>query len=289
MDQDRQQLKELILDAERLMATARVEAQGLVSSAEIQAKELVDAARQLHAAAESEAQTIRSQAAEVREAAERQAQHLLDEAQRKQVAAINEARSITDSEQRQSAAEAPTETLAADEVALVEASRRVDQMLRVARSEAKANADELMEQARRRAAQIDEDAKRREEVAAKQHRALLLSMRDEQLAIRTRIAELRSEMRTAEAAHPNGVSETAPSESDFRADDRATEPDDAPPATDESERSLPDPSPDRSEAMPMRPLVAQPLTARERVAHSAIDGDTDDDYAKAVKRFRRRA
>ena len=99
MDQDRQQLKELILDAERLMATARVEARALVSSAEIQAKELVDAARQLHAAAESESETIRSQAAEVRAAAEHQAQHLLDEAQQKQTAALDAARSIASSEQ----------------------------------------------------------------------------------------------------------------------------------------------------------------------------------------------
>ena len=286
MDQDRQQLKELILDAERLMATARVEARALVSSAEIQATELVDAARQLHAAAESESETIRSQAAEVRAAAEHQAQHLLDEAQQKQTAALDAARSIASSEQGQAAAEPHTETLPADEMALVEASRRVDQMLRVARSEAKANADELIEQARRRAAQIDEDARRREEVAAKQHRALLLSMRDEQLAIRTRIAELRSELRAAEAAaHPHEFNDAAPSDSDLTGDERG----DVPPVVEEGQRPVPDSPPVRSETMPMRPLIAQPLTTRQRVAHSAIEGETDDDYAKAVKRFRRRA
>lgn len=288
MDADREQLKNLILDAERLMATARVEARELVSSAEMQAKELVDAARQLHAAAESEAHTIRSEAAEARASAERQARQLLDEAHQCQVAAIDDARSISSPKERQPTGVA-TDARPSDEVALDEASRRVDQMLRVARSEAKASADELMEKARRRAAQIDEDARRREEVAAKQHRALLLSMRDEQLAIRTRIAELRSELRAAESAVDSDeiIAFDPPDPNDTAPNERR---DTVPPVAEERQRSEPEPAPIRNEPMPMRPLITQPSNARnQRTAHPATEGETDDDYAKAVKRFRRRA
>lgn len=278
MESDKLALKNLILDAERLMSAARAEAKELVSSAEIQAKELVDAARQLYAAAEHEAQTIQREAAAIRAAAERQARELADDAQRKHVAAIEQARSIT----APAVSDDSVETAAGDveeaEAAIHDASRRVDQMLRVARSEAKANAEELLEQARRRAAQIDEDARRREDVAAKQHRAMLQSMRDEQLAIRTRIAELRGELRVAEAAAEIGADDSAPSV--------VSEPHEPP----RDEGPLGDVSypPDQpSVAMPMRPLTAP--TAGFGSVHASSENDADDDYAKAVRRFRRRA
>ena len=65
-------------------------------------------------------------------------------------------------------------------------------------AEAKARADEMLENARRRAAQIDEDARRREEVAAKQFRQIKRSMQDEQLDLKSRIAELKAERVTDE-------------------------------------------------------------------------------------------
>ena len=291
MESDKLALKNLILDAERLMATARTEAKELVSSAETQAKELVAAARHLYAAAEDEAQTIHREAAAIRAAAEREARDLSDEARRKHVAAIEQARSIAGP----ATADEPGETTSGDgddaEAAIRDASRRVDQMLRVARSEAKANADELLERARRRAAQIDEDARRREEVAAKQHRAMLHNMRDEQLAIRTRIAELRGELRAAEAAAaldagdnpPTAVTESTESAREASPRDRAPVESEPSPL----DNTPPPPPHEPSVAMPMRPLMAP--AGSHRSGQPSPVNETDDDYTKAVRRFRRRA
>ena len=55
MVDQRAKLKQLILDAEALMQTARAESRQIVANAEHQAKELVTAARQMHEAAEAEA------------------------------------------------------------------------------------------------------------------------------------------------------------------------------------------------------------------------------------------
>lgn len=160
-------------------------------------------------------------------------------------------------------------------------------MLRVARSEAKARADEMLEAARRRAAQIDEDARRREEVAAKQFRETKRAMQAEQLELKSRIAELRAELRAVESELGHHA---PPGEQDRESSlDVEPAPEDIDVAAPVSEPVTPrDTEPERPEPVeePVRISLAEKLAALE--AAERADGSPDD-YAQAMKRFRRRA
>ncbi len=295
MEDQKARLKQLILDAEALMQTAKAEARQIVGSAEIQAKELVDAARQLHSAAEAEAAELRAEADRVRRQAEADARNLAEDAQARHQAAIEEARTVVASAPEAQGEDPPAVPVDGEEPTqpipddvLREASERADQMLRVARSEAKARADEMLETARRRAAQIDEDARRREEVAAKQFRLIKRSMQDEQLELKSRIAELRAELRAVEAE----LSHHAPPGERAREPrvevDPAPHPIEAPPAAPESAgRAAEEPERPAPIDEPDRVSLADKLAALE-AAERAGDGSPDD-YAQAMKRFRRRA
>jgi hypothetical protein len=164
---------------------------------------------------------------------------------------------------------------------LRQASEKADQMLRVARSEAKARAEELLETARRRAAQIDEDARRREEVAAKQFREIKRSMQDEQLDLKSRIAELRAELRAVESelkhhAPPGERAHEVRVEAEPTR--RRVETPAAPDVVDDPDEPVGD------ERVDEPGVLANRLAALE----AAQDGSPDD-YEQAMKRFRRRA
>ncbi len=292
MEDQKARLKQLILDAESLMQTAKAEARQIVSSAEIQAKDLVDAARQLHSAAETEAAELRTEAEQLRQQAETEARSLAEDAQARHLAAIEEARTVVAAQpapapddltelsgDEESKDEEPAQPTPDD--VLREASEKADHMLRVARSEAKARADELVETARRRAAQIDDDARRREEVAAKQFRQIKRSMQDEQLELKSRIAELRAELRAVESelSHHAPPGERA---REVRIDVEPTAPEVAEHLEDEPAEHEPVDEPGRGS-------LAEKLAALE-AAEREQSGDTSpDDYAQAMKRFRRRA
>ncbi|HEY5652649.1 MAG TPA: hypothetical protein VIW46_14480 [Acidimicrobiia bacterium] len=298
MDDQKARLKQLILDAEMLMQTARSEAGQIVARAEARARELVEAARQLHAAAEAESSQLRSTAAETRRRAEEDARRLSDDAQARHLAAIEEARSVVSSPGRpalvQPAQAETRESAPSAEDLLREASEKADQMLRVARSEAKARSEELIEQARRRAAQIEEDARRREEVAAMQFREIQRRMRDEQLEIKTRIAELRAELRAA------GSKAGAQADPDLGLNDAEIRVDVAPRPSRAASRAEsptpPGPAVDTVPAQTAEPFPTSPSVAsrlgradnreeRER----ASDDATADEYTRAMRRFRKRA
>jgi hypothetical protein len=283
MDDQKARLKQLILDAEMLMQTARSEAGQIVARAEARARELVEAARQLHAAAEAESSQLRSTAAETRRRAEEDARRLSDDAQARHLAAIEEARSVVSSPGRpalvQPAQAETRESAPSAEDLLREASEKADQMLRVAR---------------RRAAQIEEDARRREEVAAKQFREIQRRMRDEQLEIKTRIAELRAELRAvgskagAQADPDLGLNDdeirvdVAPRPS--RAASRAESPTPPGPAVDTVPAQTAEPFP-TSPSVASRLGMADNREERER----ASDDATADEYTRAMRRFRKRA
>ncbi len=194
----RERLKRLIVDAERLMRQARRESRDLVESAEQRASALVNAATQLHHAADREASEIRASADAYRAQTESEVRALLDDAHASHRTAIEEARRMT-GEQPDSRrmTDDPVEPDTADEI-VREAREKADHILRVARSEAVARADETLENARRLAAQIDDDARRRNDVAEAQHRATQRHMRDEQMELATRIAELKAELHVLE-------------------------------------------------------------------------------------------
>lgn len=282
MDEQKAKLKQLILDAESLMQKAKAEARQIVDSAEMQAKELVEAARHLHAAAESEAAQVRTEAVEVRRRAEAEAQRLAEDAKDRHLAAIEEARTVVTSQpgpapEQPSGEEARPEP---DDV-LREASEKADHMLRVARSEAKARADELIETARRRAAQIDDDARLREEVAAKQFRQIKRSMQDEQLELKSRIAELRAELRTVEAELSRYVTPT-PREVHLDVEAAGTPPESPDPGTSGTEAA----EPGRS---PITDVLTGKLAALEAAERESTGDEQSDEYSQAIKRFRRRA
>lgn len=294
MADQRAKLKQLILDAEALMQTARSESSEIVANAERQARELVTAAKQMHAAAEAEAAELRTAAEADRRRAEVDAQRLGEDARARRTAAIEEARSVATGFGETPSHASEPDTMTATEEEVREASRKVDQMLRVARAEAKARADDLIEQARRRAAQIDEDARRREAVAAKQFRDMQRHMRDEQLEIKTRIAELRSELRSLEAEHASHEPSVEPTdERGLQSSEPVNQPQTPP-------REL------GATGTPERPAMASPTIAPEpnEIEVPATSGfanrlqsrtdedsaiDEGDEYARAVKRFRRRA
>lgn len=286
MEDQKARLKQLILDAEALMQTAKAEARQIVGSAEIQAKELVEAARQLHSAAETEAAQLRAEAEQVRRHAEAEARELADDANARHLAAIEEARTVAavaphsaPGPNKQPPQQIVEDRPTADDV-LREASERADQMLRVARSEAKARSDELIETARRRAAQLDEDARRREEVAAKQFRLIKRSMHDEQLELKSRIAELRAELRAVEAelshhAPPAEQSQNVQAE------------------VEDSQRSIETTGAAGREWVADEPtsgaVLASKLAALEAAESERPGVESPDAYEQAMKRFRRRA
>jgi vacuolar-type H+-ATPase subunit H len=281
MDEQKAKLKQLILDAESLMQKAKAEARQIVDSAEMQATELVEAARHLHAAAESEAAQVRTEAEEARRRAESEAQRLAEDAKYRHLAAIEEARAVTS--QPGPVPEQPLDEEAQPEPddVLREASEKADHMLRVARSEAKARADELIETARRRAAQIDDDARLREEVAAKQFRQIKRSMQDEQLELKSRIAELRAELRTVEAELSRYVTPT-PREVHIDVESARTPPESADPVTSSTEVVEPGPS-------PITDVLTGKLAALEAAESESTGDEQSDEYSQAIKRFRRRA
>jgi vacuolar-type H+-ATPase subunit H len=302
MEAQKAKLKQLILDAETLMQTAKSEARQIVASAEAQARELVDAAWQLHTAAETESSQLRSSAAEIRRQAEEDARRLSDEAQARHLAAIEEARSVVSSPGRQAQPLPPDMVETTDEDVLREASRRADQMLRVARSEAKARSDELLEQARRRAAQIDEDARRREEVAAKQFREIQRRMRDEQLEIKTRIAELRAELRAVESTIDSPSGEWSDGQKEIHIDvepvDEGHEgtvtrnPSDVaatPPAAKHGEVKHGEAPPPAVPERRQKPQDTNVTSRLEPRPQGSDDGEASDEYTRAMRRFRRRA
>lgn len=287
MEEQKAKLKQLILDAEALIGSAKAEARHIVRSAEIQAKELVQAARSLHDAAEHEAAQLRAEAERMRGQAEAEAQRLAEDAHARHRAAIEEARVVAApgqdlSSERSFASAEETDAAAVEPDDLLrQASERADQILRVARSEASARSEELLEAARRRAAQIDEDARRREEVAAKQFRQIKRAMQDEQLDLKSRIAELKAELRAVESE----LGHHAPSTAHTDEANTSVERPETPVAP--REPSLTEPAPGDTSDIESDGVLASRLAALE-AAEGGLERSPDD-YAQAMKRFRRRA
>lgn len=270
----RETLKRLIVDAERLMSRARLESEEIVENAEQRARSLVDAATELYRSAEAEAAQIREAADRYRSEAEADAGVLRETARSDHRRAIDEARRVVEaSPGRATSTGGAGEDLELQDTErlLQEAVDKADRILRVARSEATARADEMLEAARRRISQMEEDARRRNETAASEHREIQRRLRGEQLELKTRIAELREEVGAAERRRREPTVETRLSEApmDVASPEPATS------------------APEGVEA-PQPTFVERALSVS--TPEPRVHGrDEDSDYGKAIRRFRRRA
>jgi vacuolar-type H+-ATPase subunit H len=181
----------LVLAAESLVGKAKEEAQSIVADGQRRVAGMVSDADALRQAAERDAQTIRSEAEALLSDARRQADELLAEARRAREEALNSARADL---QVARAADAPPVGQIDPDIAVEEASHVANRILRVARSEAESRRREVVDEARRKAEQIERDARARVEATSKEHREMVRTMQARELSAKAKIRELDTEI-----------------------------------------------------------------------------------------------
>lgn len=188
--QAKAQAEALVRAAESLIVKAKEEATSIVKDGQTRVAGIVADADALRQAAEREAETLKAEAEHVLTAARRQADVMLAEAAAARDAAVESARAELDDvgvANRAASHDDPDR-------AVQQASEVADRILRVARSEAEARGKAITEEARRKAELVERDARGRVDIAAREHRELVRSMQQTELAAKARIRELDTEV-----------------------------------------------------------------------------------------------
>lgn len=188
--QAKAQAEALVRAAESLIAKAKDEATSIVDDGQARVAGIVADADALRQAAEREAEALKAEAEHLLVTARRQADVMLAEAAAARDAAVEAARAELDDVAVTNRAESPGDPGRAVE----QASEVADRILRVARSEAEARGKAITEDARRKAELVERDARARVDMAAREHRELVRSMQQSELAAKARIRELDTEV-----------------------------------------------------------------------------------------------
>lgn len=159
----------LVADAEKLLEVARQQAAEMIEDADRRAEERV---RQMTAAAQS----------------------IVSQAKR-------EAAMITAEAESAAAATIASQDQAADgrHVAEAESARSADEFLRVAKAEAQARAQELMDETHRKIENAETEARRRLEAMRNDYRTMQQRIRQDEFAAKARLLELREETAALES------------------------------------------------------------------------------------------
>ncbi|HVR34062.1 MAG TPA: hypothetical protein VMS74_15305 [Acidimicrobiia bacterium] len=281
------QAEALVRAAESLVAKAKAEATSIVNDGQTRVAGIVADADALRQAAEREAEGLKAEAEHVLITARRQADVMLAEAAAARDAAVESARAELDDVAVTNRAESPGDP----DRAVEQASEVADRILRVARSEAEARGKAITEEARRKAELVERDARARVDMAAREHRELVRSMQQSELAAKARIRALDTEVarlerllgRVTADAEGQGV-DTSPS-ADPAEPREVTASGIVFPAT-VSAQSARVPGRDPEKASP--PLVERPRPL-ERIAATQPVRSEDLDAEKARRAIRRRA
>jgi vacuolar-type H+-ATPase subunit H len=257
---ERVRLEALVNEAEKLVDLARDEAERIVEAARQETTRKVEMlmaqAEELRRTAEAESAEVLREAEEARRAARQEADDLLAEARRTHDEMIRRAGTV----------EAPD---------VGDARSEADKNLRLARAEAAARTAEVVEAGRRRAENMEAEARLRVEELRRQHREMQRRMRDEEMDARARIAALEERLQSAPPAVETPIRPPSEALVAVSAEVQTPPPDSVvPPRQEIEEQPTPKPAAEG----------AYPWSIRKQLAEASDDPDVQ----RALRAFRHR-